>query len=175
MRKFTLSVAAMLLTASAFATTPNVTVDHRADQQKVYVTFNDYSAVMPCTFTGNVTGSATLNEDVVTFSIYPLIDETEDLTNTIYFDYMLYFPALLNGGALPDGDYTLTFSENYLIYDYASANEEPVTVNFTVGNTVGISNVMDNASATTYNLQGQKINAANGISIVNGKKVVVSK
>lgn len=171
MRKFTLSVAAVMLSMTAFAA--NITVDHQPEQQKVFVTFEDNSVVLPSLFLGMYDSSATLNGDDVTFYIYPQLTEDEDFTNTIYFDYMIYLPALMNNGALPDGDYTLTFNEGYLNFDYATFNEEPISVNFTVGNTTGISTIENGTSTEAYNLQGQKVNAQRGFQIVNGKKVIV--
>ena len=172
MRKFTLLVASAMLSLSAFAAN-DIVVNHQPDEKKVYCTFNDYSSVIPGTFMGNYSCTATLNDDDVTFYIYPTIDENEDFTNVIYFDYMVYFPALMNDGQLPDGDYTLTFNEGFLTYDFVSSNTEPVVVNFTVGSTVGINNVENQTSSVSYNLQGQKTNGTHGFSIVNGKKVLV--
>ena len=171
MRKFTLSVAAVLLSMSAYAA--NITVDHQPEQQKVFMTFEDYAVVLPTVFMGVYDCPATLNGDDVTFYIYPQLTEDEDFTNTIYFDYMVYLPALMNGGALADGDYTLTFSAGNLCFDYATFNEEPVSVTFTVGGTTGISAIENAAASEAYNLHGQKVNGQHGFSIINGKKVFV--
>lgn len=172
MRKFTLSVAAFMLAVSAFAT--NIVVDHQEADQKVYLTFPDYSVVIPGVFMGNYTCTASINGDDATWYIYPMLNEAEDFTNVIYFDYMLYMPALMNGGILPDGEYTLTFNEGFLTYEYgASQNDEPVEVSFTVGNTTGISNIENNVAAQSYNLQGQQVNGVKGFSVINGKKVFV--
>ncbi len=174
MRKFTLSVAAVMLSMTAYAADAlNITVDHQPDQQKVFMTFEDYSVVLPGMYMGVYDGTVTLNGEDVTFYIYPQLSADEDFTNIIYFDYMIYFPALMNGGVLADGDYTLTFNESSLNFDYATFNEEPITVNFTVGSTTAISTVETGASDQVYNLQGQKVNAQRGFSIVNGKKVFV--
>ena len=171
MRKFTLSVAALMLAASAFAT--NVVVDHNPEEKAVYFTFTDYSSVVPGLYMGNYSCTATLNGDDVTFNIMPTLDENEEFTNVIYFNYMMYFPALMNGGALADGDYTVTFSEGFLTFDYVESNAEPIEVHFTVGNTTGISTI-DAATATQrYNLMGQKVNGANGFSVINGQKIMV--
>lgn len=172
MRKFTLLAAAAMLSLSASAAN-DVIVDHQPDAKKVYFTFCDYSSVIPGTFMGNYTSTATLNGDDVTFYIYPSIDASEEFTNVIYLDYMVYLPALMNNGQLADGDYTLTFSEGFLTYDYVSTNAEPVTVNFTVGSTVGISTIESQASSVSYNLQGQKAGAAHGFVIVGGQKAIV--
>lgn len=174
MRNFTLSAAAVLLSMTAYAAdAQNITVDHQPDQQKVFVTFEDNAVVLPSLFLGMYDSTATLNDDDVTFYIYPQLTADEDFTNTIYFDYMIYFPALMNGGALADGEYTLTFNTGFLNFDYATFNEEPITVNFTVGGTTGISTIENGTSTEAYNLQGQKVNGQRGFSIVNGKKILV--
>lgn len=173
MRKFTLSVAALILSMSSFAADLNVEVNNQPEEKKVYFTFNDYSVVLPGVFNGNFTSTATLNGNDVTFSIYPMLSEVEDYTNVIYFDYIVFLPALMNGGTLPDGDYTLTCSEGYLGYDYTSTNEEPVVITFTVGNTTGIQSLEANTIAESYNLMGQKSQGINGIRVVNGKKVIL--
>lgn len=173
MRKFTLSVAAALLSMSAIAADLNVTVDHKADEKKVYLTFSDYSHVVPGLYSNNFTCKATLNDTDVTYNIMPTLDDTGDYGNVVYFDYMMYMPALMNGGVLADGEYTLTFSEGFFTFDYASSNEEPIVVNFTVGNTTGISMVESQRNAATYNLQGQKVSEVKGFTIINGKKAIV--
>lgn len=173
MRKFTLSVSVAMLALASYAADVNVTVDHQAEQKKVFFTFSDYSVVLPGMYAGNYTCSATLNGGDVTSYIYPMLNEAEDFTNVIYFDYMLYMPALMNDGQLPDGDYTITFNEGFLNYDYTSSNEAPVSVSFNVGQTVGIQAVEASAQTQNYNLMGQKVNGTRGISIVNGKKVMV--
>lgn len=172
MRKFTLLAVAAMLSLSAFAAT-DVTVEHKADEKAVYLTFNGYSSVVPGLYMGNYNCTATLNDDDVTFYVYPTLDENEEFTNVIYLNYMMYLPALMNNGELADGEYTLTFSEGFLTFDYTSSNTEPVVVNFTIGQTVGISSVESQAQTVSYNLQGQKMNGAQGFMVVNGKKAFV--
>lgn len=172
MRKFTLSVAALMLAASAFAA--DVVVKQKPEEKAVYFTFTDYSSVVPGLYMGNSSCTATLNGDDVTYSIMPTLSENgEDYGNSVYFWYMMYGPALSNGGELPDGEYTITFSEGFLTFDYVESNTEPIEVSFTIGNTTGISTINTTTATQRYNLQGQKINGAQGISVVNGQKILV--
>lgn len=172
MRKFTLSVAALMLAASAFAA--NVKVNHQPSEKKVYFTFTDYSSVTTGLYVGNYTSTATLNGADITYNIMPTLAENGvDYGNVIYFDYMMYLPALMNGGVLADGDYTVTFSEGFLTFNNEESNVEPITVQFTVGNTTGISTIDAATTAQRYDLMGQKVNGCQGFSVVNGQKIMV--